>query len=445
MTASCRRSAILALAALGMAWARPAPGWTLDSTNAARYRDLLPEPVYRRLAAGQYRFEVVDVDPKRFRANYSDRFWKASRANAGRYAIDGETGGLMDPATGRIPGRLYGLPFPEIRPEDPQAGAKVMQNYLARKAQADGQRYEFQLVDVRAGGDVIRAVKVLLTQRYFFGTTAEPPDELPDNTEWRQLAAALEPKDLEGVGVLTWRFHDWTSWDRVWAYMPNIRRVRRIRTSSRGERIPGFEVSGDDADCYDGKVTYFRWSLAGTGEVIGPLGSRSPYARTLRPAGDGSWSMELPYNAAVYETPGATGAGWLTLNNAFVRRPVWIVEGRARDPYYGAGRIVLYVDRDLYHAYYKIAYTPAGEQYQTTFCGTVWGRTPDGSFAAPASALVIGVNEKEDRGTPAGRFTRHTFVRRFPQGWFTPESLARLSGAATSRATASPAPATIRP
>jgi hypothetical protein len=400
--------------------------FVIDEHNAGDYENLFPDAVFRRLKLGEYRFTVVPVDPTRFRANYTDRFWKASKANAEKYAIDPETGGLKEVATNAIPHQVFGLPFPEIDPNDPLAGSKIVHNYQVRSFQSDGSIHTFDLTDVKFDGDLIRRVKIFLSQRYYFGTTSAPPEVLPDNTAWRQLAAALEPKDVEGVGVLTWRFHDWTTWDHVWAYMPNVRRVRRVRTSTRGDRIPGFEVQGDDADCYDGKVTYFRWRLARVGEVIGPLGTDTPYAYELKPEPPTRWFMEFPYNNAVYETPAAKGAGWMTLRNAFVRRPVWIVEGTPRDPYYPVGKVLLYVDRDLYHAYYKIGFTPAGEQYQTNFCGQAWGRTQDGTFGGPSALLMIGVNEKENRGTPTGRFTRETFERGFSEDWFTPEHLSKL-------------------
>lgn len=399
----------------------------ISRDNADRYAHLFPEPVYRRIELGQYRFTIVPVDSRRFRANYTDRFWKATAANDGKYGIDPETGGLTDAQTGQIPQSIFGMPFPIVDEKEPQAAVKIIHNYRIRIFQRDGNVHSFDLSDVTLSGDLIRRVKIFLSHKYYFGTTSTPPEPLPDNTETRQLAAAIEPRDLEGVGVLTWRFHDWTTWDQVWAYLPTIRRVRRVRTSTRGERIPGFEVYGDDADCYDAKVTYFTWKLAGTGEIIGPVGSDTPYAYALRQESPGRWFMELPYNPAVYETPGSGGAGWLTLNNVFIRRPVWIVEGIPKDPYYEAGKIVLYVDRELYHAYYKIAYTRAGEQYQTNFCGQAWGKTPDDRFGGPSALLMTGVNEKENRGTPTGRYTRETFDRTLPDSSFTASHLDELS------------------
>ncbi|MBI4516392.1 MAG: DUF1329 domain-containing protein [Deltaproteobacteria bacterium] len=399
----------------------------LTKENADAYKNLLPEPVYRRLKVGEYHFRVVPVDGPAFRRNYSERFWRASAANAGKYDIDAATGGLKEKGGSRRPAVLFGLPFPAIEPADPLAGPKILHNYRLRQLQGDGAVHYFSLVDVTRDGEVLRSVQIFLSHKFYVGTTSAPAAALPDNTESRQLAAAVAPKDVEGVGVLTWRFNDWSTWDHVWAFLPSIRRVRRVRTATRGERIPGFEVHGDDADCYDGKVEYFDWKLAGSGEVIGPLGSDSPYARELTPAEGQRWTMKLPYNRAVYEVVGAAGAAWLALDNVFVRRPVWIVEGTPRDPYYDLGRVVLYIDRELYHAYYKIGYSKAGDQFQTNFCGTAWGRTADGQFAAPTPLLVTGVNERENRGTPTGRYTRETFVRDFADSWFTPEHLTKLS------------------
>jgi len=419
-----------ALAAFALLAAAPgAAQVVIDAGNLEQYRALLPEPVARRVEQGQYYFKLVEVDAKKFRANYTERFWKASKENAGRFRVDETTGGLIDDKTGRIPTAVYGFPFPQVKADDPQAGVKIVHNYRMRAYQGEANVHTFDLSDVQLDGDLIRRVKIFLSHKYYVGTDGKAPAELPDNTEWRQLGAALEPQDVEGVGVLTWRFNDWTTWDHVWAYVPNIRRVRRMRTSLRSERIPGFEVYADDADCYDGKVTYFNWKLAGSGEVIGPLGTDNPYAYPMKPEGKTLWSIEMPYNNAVYETPGARGAGWLTLRNVFVRRPVWIVEGTPKDPYYEAGRAVLYIDRELYNAYYKISYTRAGEQYQTNFCGSAWGKTTDGKFGSPTPVLMTGVNEKENRGTPTGRYTKATFDRALGTDAFTPEHLSKLSGA----------------
>lgn len=376
----------------------------ITAANASAFQKLLPESVYARVVSGEYELPLVTIDATRFRANYTDRFWQASQANRGKFGIDAETGGLTDVATGKIPTKFFGLPFPDIDPKDPLAGTKIVHNYRARRMQMDGDFHTFDLSDVEQSGEVRRTVRILLSQTYFIGTTAPPPATLPDNTESRQLAAALAPKDLEGVGVLTWRINDWTPWDQVWAYLPTIRRVRRVRSSTRGDRIPGFEVQGDDADCYDNKTSYFAWKLIRADEVIGPLGSDTPYARQLTDESPSRRVMELPYNPAVYETPGAKGAGWFPLKNVYAKRPVWIVEGTPKDRYYLYGKIQLWIDAETWDGSWNIKYNWQGEvvhSYQ--LMARVGQQTADGQVVPAATqAWARAENFKMNRATLSG-------------------------------------------
>ena len=63
----------------------------LDQRTWERGKDLVPEPVLRRIKAGEYSFRVEPADAARFRENYSRRFWEASAANDGKYDLDPAT------------------------------------------------------------------------------------------------------------------------------------------------------------------------------------------------------------------------------------------------------------------------------------------------------------------------------------------------------------------
>src|SRR5262249_44205911 len=95
--------------------------WILDANNWQEGKDLLPEPVLKRLQKGEYWFKVVGTDPKRFHDNYSQKFWDASKANEGKFDVEDKQCGLREKATGNIPELVVGLPFPTVDPQDPQA------------------------------------------------------------------------------------------------------------------------------------------------------------------------------------------------------------------------------------------------------------------------------------------------------------------------------------
>src|SRR5215475_14638051 len=103
--------------------------WVLDANNWQEGKDLLPDPVLKRLKDGQYWFKVVPVDPAKFKDNYSKKFWDATAANEGKYDIEAKNCGLKDKATGKIPDFVYGLPFPKVDKSDPLAACKIAQNF----------------------------------------------------------------------------------------------------------------------------------------------------------------------------------------------------------------------------------------------------------------------------------------------------------------------------
>ena len=73
---------------LGRAAAADDQPWVLDANNWQEGKDLLPEPVLKRLKDGQYWFKVVPVDPAKFKENYSKKFWDLTEANEGKYDLD---------------------------------------------------------------------------------------------------------------------------------------------------------------------------------------------------------------------------------------------------------------------------------------------------------------------------------------------------------------------
>src|SRR5438128_12505228 len=76
--------------------------WTLEASNWEKGKDLLPEPVVKRLQKGEYWFKVVSADPSTLRHNYSQAFWDATEKDAGRYDRDEKTCGREDKATVRL-------------------------------------------------------------------------------------------------------------------------------------------------------------------------------------------------------------------------------------------------------------------------------------------------------------------------------------------------------
>ncbi len=398
--------------------------WILDSNNWKEAEGLLPAVVLERVKAGDYWFAVQPIDPERFKQNYSQAFWTASEANAGKYDVDAATCGLKDISTGKMPDFYFGYPFPAVDPNDPQAGCKMAWNFAAASAMGGGGGATFTLNGVDGNGEFKR-IKLWLHGQSFLGRHGGPIRN-PENLREEGMTNVLEPLDVDGVAGLVKRLNDWTSEDQGWFYVPATRRVRRVSTAARSNPVAGMDIYGDDLNCYAGKIEYYRWKLVGEGRVLAAVLSPDPIPQ--RKIVDTRWAVDIPYFRAAYETPGATGVPWLVVENLrLIPRPVWILEGAAEDPYYNFGKVVMYMDKDMYRIYWKLVHNRAGEYFYNAMCAYHWSRRPDGSHTAVTPNLVVGVNDKTNRAALGGRYSSQFIEERFPSDYFTIRMLKQLS------------------
>jgi hypothetical protein len=398
--------------------------WLLDSNNFQLGKDLLPEVVLNRVKSGEYRFDIVPVDPDKFRALYDKKFWEASEANAGKYDLDAATCGLKDVSTGQMPNFYYGYPFPKIDPKDPMAGCKMAWNFEAANQMGNGQGATFTLNGIDASGEFKR-IKTFLHLNAYLGRSAGPIDN-PENLRSVALSNVLEPQDVDGVGGLTKRINDWTSQDKAWFFVPSTRRVRRVNAATRSDPVAGLDIFADDLNCYGGKVEYYKWKLVGEGNILAPILSPDPLVQ--KKVSESRWEVDIPYFKGAFETPGATGAPWLVVENLkMVPRPVWIIEGQSEDPYYNFGKVIMYMDKDMYRIWWKLVHNRAGEYFYNAMCAYHFSVNKEKGFTVVTPNMVVGVNDKTNRACLAGRYSSQFVELDYPEDYFTLSHLTKMS------------------
>jgi len=297
------------LSSLASTWAAEAPKadqpWTLEANTWERGKDLVPEPVLRRVKAGEYWFRVVPADPARFHDNYSRPFWDATAANDGKYDLDPNTCGLRDKATGKVPDFYFGYPFPKIDPKDPDAGCKIAWNFTAASLMAGGTGASFYLTGVDKDGPY-RTIRTRIQATSYVGRHGGPIAN-PERLVAKATSVALEPVDVEGVSTLTVRHLDWDAKDDMWAYVPQTRRARHISAASRSDPVAGMDIFADDINCYAGKVETYKWKLVGEAHTLAPVVSQ-PYALPQRAVSPTRWLIDTPPLRANFEAGRTTRA-----------------------------------------------------------------------------------------------------------------------------------------
>src|SRR5262249_8910155 len=182
-------AAVMTVALLGLV--RPgvraelAPGTMLDQSNADQASSLLPPEILKHYKGGDYMNQIVDFPNGRFR--WDDGFDAATRQNAERIILD-ESKAPIDKTTMKQPEYLTGLPFPDIREDDPDGGYKVLWN-LAYAYYRGGNSRNWTILNWLSRTGVQRAAVQDVYFLYYDGQPRQyTPKSNPDNLLFQFLA-----------------------------------------------------------------------------------------------------------------------------------------------------------------------------------------------------------------------------------------------------------------
>jgi len=234
-----------------------------------------------------------------------------------------------------------------------------------------------------------------------YGSRWSGPLPNPDEVAGKTLGYGLAPYDVVGIATLGWSYLDPDKWDSRWAYIPVIRRVRRLNAANTSDGFLGSYWSPSDAGLFAGKIQYFDWKLIGSREALVPYTLPTPkyWEKSERgfvlPANENVAIMPWPGKNKKFTESGQqwSGAAWWPVNLHVAKRPVWILEMTPKDPYFAYGRQILWIDKDLYRAYYKEVYDRSGEYWKTFLLAGGIALSRDNVFSTPQSDYGVAIDE----------------------------------------------------
>jgi hypothetical protein len=378
-------------------------GDLLDASNAELAAALLPEETLQHYRRGEYANRVMELGRPGLRSlENPPELRDATRANRDRYAID-PNGAIVEVTTRVAPARIDGLPFPDVAPGDPQAGAKIVWNYFyATYYRGDG-HFLTEIVMLGTRG-VERRIVTDVLMRLYDGSPESRERDNADNLYLQQLATVVSPADLAGTVSLTWRFRDPGKPDAVWTYVPGTRRPRQVNPLNRSDGFLGSDLSLDDGAFFDGKPEDFTFRLLERRDMLVLM---DPFAlrgeAELVPLAEGGWRTiwkDVPRIGA--DDPAWKGLPWAPASAVLVRRPVWIVEAVPKAPDYLFGRILLRFDAETYRGSWASKYDRAGRLLTSYQVSNGPFYTPDGGrswISAGGVAVQTAENHLYNRAT----------------------------------------------
>jgi len=382
------------------------PGEKIDKANWEKIKDVVPPSVAEWVKKGDF---ILDIAEFKWDYNTDEAWRKATADNAGKYEI-GPDDEVIEKATGKLPEYLVGEPFPTIDwKNDPKAGIKLVHNIVAKGSRTGTLSTDYD-VDWIGRQGFERDYSATWYLNYFWNRPSGPIAN-PENFVVNEFIKVRTPYDLSGMVQLTQRFID-SRPDQSYAYLPAIRRTKKVSGSNRSSPFLGTDFVNDDAYGFYGKPESMNWKIVGEQVALLPVvkwGTEGP--ANFKKQQNGGWAkpanLRGPLNG--YEVEGWTGAPWAPTNFAWVPRKMYVVECVAKDKYYNYGKMRFYIDpvagftykviHDRAGDYWKtliVSYVPAKWDNRITVCSGTWYGIIDDKTDHASICNCFGEHDKYD-------------------------------------------------
>lgn len=179
------------------------------------------------------------------------------------------------------------------------------------------------------------------------------PDKWCDGVEFRELSDFWSPFDIAGTAFIIYRYTDPYKADDAWAYIPSLRRVRRISAEVKSDSLLGTEDTLEDFYGFAGRVMEWDWQYVGRKKILAIARSRNA-------------------------TPYYGGPNGISQIDDWALREVDVVKGRPKVGNHPYSLKVIMFDAQNQIPYYAEAYDRAGKLFKVWKIPAVW--TEDSHF-----------------------------------------------------------------
>lgn len=280
---------------------------------------------------------------------------------------------------GAIQNYVAGLPFDKTKftPGSKEDGSKLIWDFNFRWQNNGLQIKEVHWVWVRRGGshdsheimnDTYKqyyqgggSFERVLTgpyQRVYFTHRADLAAQnyqvegsWAEGQEFREYTGFSSPFDIAGTAFLILRYDDAKKADDSWAYIPSLRRVRRISVEVKSDSLLGTDHTLEDFYCFAGRPLEHNWEYVGSARILAVARSRNTDTVYYGPNGwtpHDDWALRL--TDVVRQTP-----------------------KRDNHPY---STKFLYIDRQSGECAYANAFDRANELWKVWQLSKVWTEDP---------------------------------------------------------------------
>ncbi len=348
---------------------------TYDKSNYQEIADLLTRNKLKLIKDGDL---VIRTKKLEFELKADKTYLQLSERNEGIYDVTPD-GIMIEKASGNPVEDFKGYSFPNPDPKDPKFCMKVMHNFVSIRCYWSATGPSVNDTYFTGDGGIEKMTTAYLSAIYYPNRKLGPIPN-PSGMIQQSIVNIIFPYDLRGTVQMSWIYLD-DRQDTCFAYVPMLRRIRRVSAASRSDPFAGGDSCVDDAYGYYGKVADMTYQYLGEKTILHPFLTVKTEVRKCDPDG----SVVRPYwdCRMAAENPQTRQAPWVIDEDKLVwaPMPVYVIEMEARDPYYNYGKQHVYINRNSYEIHSKDIYDKAGEFWKgyNSFSGNWVAVHPDGT------------------------------------------------------------------
>lgn len=258
------------------------PGEIITAENRDRIRPWIPDELEPFVVDDFPELHMTIVEPRSYRPH--PKFVEATARFACQATLD---------ESGQIQNYRAGEPFPysdwaqevtdhacDLTAEDPHFGLKLAWNANFRWHGGGINMTRWAQSYWREAGDKTWKISQGTYRRTHF---ANRPDLLPERTElvegteleWAEYSESLYPFDLRGTSFMVLRYRNSVAReDDAWAYVPTLRRVRRISPGQKSDTLQGTDSTLEDFFLFSGYVWGEDWKFVREDDLVAAMDTR---------------------------------------------------------------------------------------------------------------------------------------------------------------------------
>ncbi len=168
--------------------------------------------------------------------------------------------------------------------------------------------------------------------------------------QYKELTAFYSPFDIRGTAFLIYRYNDPYRADDAWAYLPVLRRVRRISAEIKYDSLLGTDITLDDFYGYNGRIPDMDWRVVGWKDILGVWDPKEQSVHLYGPNG-------------------------IAPNEQWELRKSLVLERMPRNPRHPYSSAIIFVDPENWYDTFHVAFDRAGKLWKIFQWQWKWSET----------------------------------------------------------------------